>query len=123
VRSLTTMFTRHILDRRGLFVSLVERLSIAAGQMGYFDPDDRTREEEVRRKAGREPMRRVWARRVMGIGAREFTAEEVRGRYRQLMMRHHPDVDPGGLELCKDVNAAYSLLISELTGDRDAPAW
>jgi hypothetical protein len=31
------------------------------------------------------------------------------------MMRHHPDVDPTGLEKCKDVNAAYALLISELT--------
>jgi hypothetical protein len=29
------------------------------------------------------------------------------------MMRHHPDVDPSGLERCKDVNVAYSLLIEE----------
>ncbi len=116
-RYLETMFARHIIDRWGLLVSLVERLRIAAGQMGYFDPDDRSHEEAARMAAGREPMRRAWARRVMGIGGRLFTAEEVRGRYRQLMMRHHPDVDPGGLELCKDVNAAYSLLIAELTGD------
>jgi hypothetical protein len=114
-RYLHRMFTRHILDRRGLLVSLLERLRIAAGQMGFFDPDDRSREEEARSAAGREPMRRAWARRVMGIGGRIFTAEEVRARYRQLMMRHHPDVDPGGLELCKDVNAAYSLLISEIS--------
>ena len=121
VRYLATMLARHIVDRRGLLVSLVERLRIAAGQMGYFDPDDRSHEEAARRAAGREPVRRAWARRVMGIRGRLFTAEEVRQRYRELMMRHHPDVDPGGLELCKDVNAAYSVLIAELTGgpDRD----
>ena len=98
-------------------MSLQERLRIAAGQMGFFDPEDRAREEAARTAAGREPMRRAWARRVMGIGARIFTAEEVRGRYRELMMRHHPDVDPAGLELCKDVNVAYALLISEITGN------
>jgi hypothetical protein len=113
-RFLSTMFVRHILDRRGLLVLLLERLRIAAGQMGFFDPDDRAREEAARSASGREPMRRAWARRVMGIGGKIFTAEEVRARYRQLMMRHHPDVDPGGLELCKDVNVAYSLLISEM---------
>ena len=32
------------------------------------------------------------------------------------MMRHHPDVDPSGLERCKDVNVAYTLLIAG-TGD------
>ena len=32
-----------------------------------------------------------------------------------MMMRHHPDVDPSGLERCKDVNVAYSLLIGEVS--------
>ena len=114
-RYLSRMFARHILDRRGLLVSLMERLRIAAGQMGWFDPEDRSREEAAGRAAGREPVRRAWARGVMGIGGSIFTAEEVRERYRQLMMRHHPDVDPAGLELCKDINVAYSLLISEMT--------
>jgi DnaJ-class molecular chaperone len=52
----------------------------------------------------------------MGLPAGEATAEDLRGRYRALMMRHHPDVDPSGLEVCKDVNAAYALLISDITG-------
>jgi DnaJ-class molecular chaperone len=33
------------------------------------------------------------------------------------MMRHHPDVDPAGLERCKDVNAAYAILTATTTGD------
>jgi DnaJ-class molecular chaperone len=49
----------------------------------------------------------------MGFSQAAFTAESLRARYRQLMMRHHPDADPTGLERCKDVNIAYSLLISE----------
>jgi DnaJ-class molecular chaperone len=49
----------------------------------------------------------------MGIGGLAVTPEDLRARYRTLMMRHHPDVDPSGLERCKDVNVAYSLLIRE----------
>jgi DnaJ-class molecular chaperone len=52
----------------------------------------------------------------MGFGAGPVpAAAELRSRYRQLMMRHHPDADPAGLERCKDVNAAYALLISTST--------
>ena len=49
----------------------------------------------------------------MGFSQVPFTAEILRARYRELMMRHHPDADPSGLERCKDVNVAYSLLIAE----------
>jgi DnaJ-class molecular chaperone len=49
----------------------------------------------------------------MGFSQSPFTAESLRARYRELMMRHHPDADPNGLERCKDVNVAYSMLISE----------
>ena len=44
-------------------------------------------------------------------------SDALRTRYRQLMMRHHPDVDPSGLERCKDVNVAYALLIAEVCSD------
>jgi DnaJ-class molecular chaperone len=64
----------------------------------------------------REPSRRAWARRIMGIEQEEITAEALRARYRVLMMRYHPDADPSGLERCKDVNVAYSLLIAEVAG-------
>ena len=68
------------------------------------------------RAAGsREYSRRVWARKVMGFPDGAFSAEALRARYRELMMRHHPDADPTGLERCKDVNVAYSLLIAETT--------
>ncbi len=119
-RFLRGMVERHVLDRTGLLVGLVERLQLAAAQLGYVDPEDQPRE---RRDAGdgggaraaARPDRRTWARRVMGVDGRTYSPEDLRLAYRKLMMRHHPDVDPLGLEKCKDVNAAYAILISDLT--------
>ena len=125
-RYLRRMFEKHVLDRRGLFTLLEERLRLAAAQAGHVDPEDRER------AAGRRGPRRPpgGSRGAPGLaslvgpprdgicradGARADVvpdADALRARYRQLMMRHHPDVDPSGLERCKDVNVAYALLIA-----------
>jgi hypothetical protein len=111
---LRRMFARHVLDRRSLLVGLAERLRLAAALLGFIDPEDRARAQQANGAGGSgESPRRSWARKVMGFSQAAFTAESLRARYRQLMMRHHPDADPTGLERCKDVNIAYSLLISE----------
>ena len=111
---LRRMFARHVLDSRSLLVGLEERIRIAAARMGITDPEDRPGTgQEGTPGASREPARRAWARKVMGFSQAPFSAEDLRSRYRQLMMRHHPDADPAGLEKCKDVNVAYSLLIAE----------
>jgi hypothetical protein len=111
---LRLMFSRHMLDRRSLLVGLVERLRLAAALMGFADPEDRARTQQAHAAGGsREATRRAWARKVMGFPQDVFTVPSLRVRYRELMMRHHPDADPTGLERCKDVNVAYSLLISE----------
>ncbi len=127
---LRRMFARHVLDPRGLVAGLQERLRLAAAQMGYIDPEEQARADRGARGARgahgtrgafgaddtngpREPDRRAWARKVLGLYQPTFTAEALRARYRELMMRHHPDADPAGLERCKDVNVAYSLLIAE----------
>lgn len=111
---LERMFTRHIIDRRGLLTGLIERLRLEAARMGFVDPEERARGSASAGTASGS-SRNGWARKVMGFDASGLTAEALRSRYRTLMMRHHPDVDPTGLERCKDVNAAYALLISELT--------
>ena len=133
-RYLRRMFEKHVLDRRGLFALLEERLRVAAAQAGHVDPEERGRRDREAadgadrgagrgegRGAGRGDRRgaraeghAAWALRVMGFGrlGEEPDADALRARYRQLMMRYHPDVDPSGLERCKDVNAAYSLLIA-----------
>ena len=115
---LKKLFARHILETRGLFSLLEERLRAAALELGFMDMD---REERHRTRTRptheREPARRAWARRIMGIEQDEMTGEALRARYRVLMMRYHPDADPTGLERCKDVNVAYSLLIAEVAGN------
>jgi hypothetical protein len=113
---LERMFMRHILDRRGLLTGLIERLRLEAARMGFVDPEERARGAQGAGTATGS-SRNVWARKVMGFDSSGLTAEALRSRYRTLMMRHHPDVDPTGLERCKDVNAAYALLISELVSD------
>jgi len=105
-----------VLDRSGLLVGLAERLRLAAAQLGYVDPEDQPRPGE-RSSAGsvRRADRRTWAREVMGLDGQSYSAADLRRQYRRLMMHYHPDVDPSGLERCKDINAAYAILISELT--------
>jgi hypothetical protein len=129
-RYLRRMFEKHVLDRRGLFALLEERLRVAAAQAGHVDPEERGRGDREAadgadrgagrgdRRGARAEGRVVWALRVMGFGrlGEEPDADALRARYRQLMMRYHPDVDPSGLERCKDVNAAYSLLIAGAAG-------
>jgi hypothetical protein len=110
---LRRMFVRHVVDPQGLVAGLQERLRLAAAQMGYIDPEERARTREPDGRADGESPRRAWARKVMGFPQPTFSAESLRARYRELMMRHHPDADPAGLERCKDVNVAYSLLIVE----------
>jgi hypothetical protein len=113
---LRTMRLRHLLEDEGLVAGLVERLRLAAALLGWTDPEDRARRAGPGRGAEEhspETRRRGWALGVMGLPRDGYTAEDLRARYRALMMRHHPDADPGGLERCKDVNVAYALLIAE----------
>ena len=113
-RYLQRMLARHVLDRRALLAGLEERLRLAAAQLGFIDPEDRARAGDAPGSEARQGSpRHAWARKVMGFDAHVVSADALRVRYRELMMRHHPDVDPSGLERCKDVNVAYSLLIAE----------
>lgn len=133
-RYLRRMVEKHVVDRTGLFILLETRLRTAAAGLGFVDPEDQEgregdegREragERGRRPSGRRPGRRTAARRSWALRAMGFAeqgaapdADALRARYRRLMMRHHPDVDPTGLERCKDVNAAYALLIGEAAGE------
>jgi hypothetical protein len=50
------------------------------------------------------------ARACLGLNGQPLTAEALRSRYRGLMKRFHPDVNPAGLARCQEINAAYALL-------------
>ena len=124
-RYLRRMFTCHVLSREGLLALLAHRLRLAAAERGFTDPEERPRGAHSAGGArgggstgggGETPRgssyRRAWALRVMGLDESSCDAVALRERYRAMMMRYHPDVDPAGLERCKDVNVAYSLLIA-----------
>lgn len=122
-RYLRGLFTRHILDPRHIASGLEARLTLAAAAMGYVDPEERAGRGRGRTRVGGESRGAVrrrgghaWAAGVMGIEEESLDPGVLRTRYRLLMMQHHPDVDPGGLELCKDINAAYSILMGETGG-------
>jgi hypothetical protein len=121
---LRRMRARHIVEKRSLLAGLEERLRLAAALLGYVDLEERARGARAAHGAAEEPResrRRRWALGVMGFTFGDCSAEELRARYRQLMMRYHPDADPAGLERCKDVNVAYSMLIADV-GARE-PGW
>ncbi len=112
-RCLHSLFARHVLDRTAVRAGLADRLRAAAARLGYVDAEEKG--EEARRSGGgpsasRESARVAWARAIMGL-PEPCSAEELRARYRVLVMRYHPDANPAGLERCKDVNAAYSILM------------
>lgn len=103
-RFLRELLSRHIVDRRALFAGLERRLHEAADRLGFADP----REEHGR--GSRTVGRMAWAREVLGLATGPVAYDTLRRRYRELIMRFHPDVNPAGLERCKDITAAYSLL-------------
>ncbi|HEY9595228.1 MAG TPA: J domain-containing protein, partial [Spirochaetia bacterium] len=117
-RYLRRLFARHVLSRQGLLALLEHRLRLTAAERGFTDPEERVRARRTAGPARTAPSRRAWALGVMELEEEMLEADALRERYRQMMMRHHPDVDPAGLERCKDVNVAYSFLIAELVSGK-----
>lgn len=112
-RHANDLFQRHIVTKEVLLYALVQRLRVEAAFLGYKDAEtEQTTSGRERRKTTRPQSRRSWALRVMGFDGGSVDKQELRSRYRHLIMRYHPDVNPAGLEICKDVTAAYSILLA-----------
>jgi hypothetical protein len=112
-RCLRDFVSRHLIEERSLFFSLEKRLHLAARRLGYRDAGVEGTTGEAPESDGRTGVPRViWAKAVMGLPSAPIAAETLRRRYRELMKRYHPDVNPAGLERCKDINAAYAVLMS-----------
>ncbi len=111
-RYLSSLFARHIIETRTLLAGLEARLRLAAALLGYQSADERAESAEHAGRGNGRPSRIDWAMRVMGVPSGRLSRSELRARYRQLIMQFHPDVNPAGLERCKDITAAYSVLIS-----------
>lgn len=104
---------RHLIEKRSLFYGLEQRLRLAARRLGYRDAGTEGPTGEAQGSDGPTGASRlIWAKAVMGLPSALIADETLRRRYRELMKRYHPDVNPAGLERCKDINAAYAVLMS-----------
>ena len=50
---------------------------------------------------------------ILGIPS-TATQAEIKAAYRSLALRYHPDRNPEGVDIFKDINEAYSVLKDEL---------
>jgi len=66
-------------------------------------------DEEEPQVADVDEEKRAWAFSVLGLkeGA---TKKEIKSRYRELSKRYHPDHNPEGVHIFKDVTKAYEVL-------------
>jgi hypothetical protein len=114
---LDTLFRRHLITPRGLFLPLeltfAEYLRKKAGHSrpdgyngyaGGANGNDRS-----------SAVSRAFS--IMELDPGTMTREELRSRYKSLIKRYHPDVNPHGLEKCKAINGAYSLLMQVVTNN------
>lgn len=124
-RCLRELVRRHMIEKRSLLAGLERRLRLAARRMGYRDPEPEGETAGAAGAAGAgcrvDEARAAWAARVMGLPDQSLAADALRRRYRELMKRYHPDVNPSGLERCKEINAAYAVLMSR--EEKGANAW
>ena len=109
---LRLFFAKHVLRRRTLFGSLHEAFHRAAVNAGFATEERTSSRHRARRQAPERPERSAAARarRAMGLGSEPLTTRSLRARYKELMKRYHPDVNPDGLARCQEITAAYSTL-------------
>lgn len=109
---LRLFFAKHVLRRRSIFGPLHEAFLRAAVNAGFAAEERTSSRQRARRQAPERPERSAAARarRAMGLGPEPLTTRGLRARYKELMKRYHPDVNPHGLARCQEITAAYSTL-------------
>lgn len=103
------LFAKHVLRADSIFGSLHEAFLAAAARAGFADEPPR---RERRSPPDSATTATEQARRAMGLGAEPLTLGRIKSRYKHLMKRFHPDVNPHGLRRCQEINAAYSTLVA-----------
>jgi hypothetical protein len=104
-------FQRHVFSREAILSSVLEKLRSQAAREGYLRRKRAHREETTQGQTVARPSE-GWARRTLGLETAVLTPSLLKRRYRDLMKRFHPDVNPQGLEQSKDINNAYALLLA-----------
>ncbi len=115
-RLIELFFRRHVLSEAALFAGLLTRIYRQAVEEGYEEqrrPADGPQGAEA--EAAEDTDALEAARRTLGVTGLFLSKGLLRQRYRGLIKRFHPDVNPGGLERAKEINAAYSRLLAALS--------
>ena len=122
VRSyLELLVRRHVVEVAALAPALIEILGTVARHEGML-PGGRTAHAASERaeersgsssdSAASEEARVAAALEVLGLTGVALSRRVLSERYRRLMRRFHPDVNPDGLETAKRINVAYGLVSS-----------
>lgn len=109
------LFSKHVLRADNLFGALHGAFLAAAAAAGYAD-DARRSARRARRESRAAPPSAPsaadQARKALGLEPGPLTPERLKSRYKQLMKRFHPDVNPHGLRRCQEITVAYSTLVT-----------
>jgi hypothetical protein len=116
---LRVLFRRHVLERTDLLASLCRLLKGRARDTGYAVRGEKWRREQrsedncsedgADNTAEDAAFHR--AEKVLGLTGATITRGHIRERYKSLIRKYHPDVNPNGLEMSKRLNASYALLL------------
>lgn len=124
-RVLDRLFRSRIVELESVLVRVGLELFEIACAAGYAErPEERRRREEEERRreeahqgAEQSTASLEWACEVFGLTPRELKADTVRREYKKLMLRYHPDINPGGLRRAQHINQAYGLLMAATMQD------
>ncbi len=120
-----SLFDRNIFVKESLFYMLESRLRDFAilknmlkgennqnnyGSYRYKCYDNYNTKQEKKPKISK----REKAKQIFQIKG-EFSAITLKKRYRELMKKYHPDINPNGLEKSQQINLAYTILLSEIS--------
>ena len=107
------LFFRHVINKQDLFYSLESKLRkfLKTEPGGWEGGPEKMQEDELSVKIRK-------ARKLMRVSSGNFTQKQLRNQYKYLMKQYHPDINPRGLEMSKQINSAYSLLLSVIKQHR-----
>lgn len=100
---------RRILREEDLYAGLIEILMGKARKLGILSDRDIEKESHPTGLTAEEKE----ALRVLGFKSdKSPTLDELKKRYRNLLKKNHPDINPEGEDVTRKLTAAYTLLVS-----------
>lgn len=109
------LFQREIIPLWNLLVPLFTELKNYLIRMKRIPETEKERHNEKWSSKNSDIKDKInAARKLFGYDDIELVNElELRKRYKKKMKKYHPDINPHGLELSKEINLAYALLLSQ----------